>query len=116
MDKKNIAIKKACMINDVPQYELARLLGVSEGTFCRWLRTPLPDDVINDIIEMLNTNNTAKAKDIRERIMRTVLKVPENKRAGKYRFNGTEYANRALLSARNTFEDRNDFEKLFLET
>ena len=40
----NKDIRKAARIADIPIWKIAMVLGISEPTIFRWLRTELPDD------------------------------------------------------------------------
>ena len=46
---RNIMNKKR-----IRHYEVAAVLGISEGTFCKWLRTELPDDKKKLVINAIN--------------------------------------------------------------
>ena len=43
-NKPNRDLRQLIHDSGVPQYEIARRCGVSEGSLCRWLRYELPAD------------------------------------------------------------------------
>ena len=47
---KNKRIRIAMIQNDVKQYEVAKILGISETSLCRKLREELPEDEQDEII------------------------------------------------------------------
>ena len=40
----NKEVRKAARIADIPMWKIAMVLGISEPTIFRWLRTELPED------------------------------------------------------------------------
>lgn len=50
---KNARIRIAMIQNNVKQYEVAKLLGMSETGFCRKLREELPEEEQDKIISLI---------------------------------------------------------------
>lgn len=50
---KNQKIRIAMIQNNVKQYEVAKLLGISETSLCRKLREELPEDEQNEIVAII---------------------------------------------------------------
>ena len=50
---KNEKIRIAMIQNNLKQYEVAKLLGISETGFCRKLREELPEEEQNDIVSKI---------------------------------------------------------------
>lgn len=44
-DKANMKIRLALKGKDIPYWQIARKMGVSEQTLVRWMREPLPEEV-----------------------------------------------------------------------
>lgn len=51
--KPNEHIRLAIHEAGIPQWEVSHALGVSEGTFIRWLRFPLPEEKERRILEAI---------------------------------------------------------------
>ena len=51
---KNLTIKMAMTEADLRQWELARLMGIHEGTLCRMLREELPEAEQQQIVELIH--------------------------------------------------------------
>lgn len=51
--KRNIEIREAMRKALFPQWKLAELMGVCENTVNRWLRTELPADKKNMILQLI---------------------------------------------------------------
>ena len=49
----NIKIRKALAANMMKLYQLDEILGVSEATRCRMLRSELPEDEQNRIVKLI---------------------------------------------------------------
>lgn len=49
----NLVIRKAIEHANVKHWEVASYLGVSDTTFCRWLRKELPKDKQADILNAI---------------------------------------------------------------
>lgn len=47
---KNQRIRIAMIQNNIKQYEVAKLLGISETSLCRKLREELPEEEQNEIV------------------------------------------------------------------
>ncbi len=54
MKDMNQKVKNAIREKGLPQYEIARLLGFNEYSFCRYLRYELPEEKQNELIEKIN--------------------------------------------------------------
>lgn len=54
MKVRNQKIRNAIREKNLPQYEVARLLGFNEYSFCRHLRYELPEDEQNELIMKIN--------------------------------------------------------------
>ena len=52
--KNNLKIRNAARIAGVTQWEIARMLGISEATFARWLRVPIEHDRETQIMEIID--------------------------------------------------------------
>lgn len=52
--KNNLKIRNAARIAGVTQWEIARMLGISEATFTRWLRVPIEHDRETQIMEIID--------------------------------------------------------------
>lgn len=50
----NLEIREIIRKNRIRHYEVAAALGVSEYTFCKWLRTELPADKKAKIMDAIN--------------------------------------------------------------
>lgn len=50
---KNQEIRNAMKENNIKQWELAEMLGISENTMCRKLRKELPDEEKQHILEII---------------------------------------------------------------
>ena len=50
---KNIKIRKALKETGVRYWELARILGISDGTLCRRLRDELPAEEQEEIVKLI---------------------------------------------------------------
>lgn len=50
---KNIKIRKALKDYGVRYWELARLMGISDGTLCRRLRDEIPAEEQDQIVELI---------------------------------------------------------------
>lgn len=50
---KNQEIRNAMKENNIKQWELAEMLGISENTMCRKLRKELPDEEKKRILEII---------------------------------------------------------------
>lgn len=50
----NQEIKKIMKEHKVKQWQIAERLGVSEFTFCRWMRHELPEDKKRLVLEAVN--------------------------------------------------------------
>lgn len=61
MNKANLKVRLAIMEHSLTQWEVAKILGVSETTFYRLMRDELPeekqDDIINAISEEVNRHD-----------------------------------------------------------
>jgi len=44
MKKANEQVRRAARIEGIPLYAIARDIGISEPTICRWLRVPLSQE------------------------------------------------------------------------
>lgn len=42
--KENLDVRKAARVAGVPLWKVAAALGISEPTFMRWMRFPLPEE------------------------------------------------------------------------
>ena len=49
----NIEIREMLRRQRIRHYEVAAVLGISEGTFCKWLRTELPPDKREEVLEAI---------------------------------------------------------------
>ena len=52
--KENQTVRKAARVAGVPLWRVAAAIGVSEPTFMRWLRFPLPEDKENRIMQAIS--------------------------------------------------------------
>ena len=50
---RNADVRKAMLMADIKQWELAEAIGVSEVTICRWLRTELSDDKKEALLDVI---------------------------------------------------------------
>lgn len=50
---KNQKIRIAMIQNNIKQYEVAKLLGISETSLCRKLREELPDEEQDEIVSKI---------------------------------------------------------------
>lgn len=57
---RNTEIRKAMRKALIPQWKLGELLGVSENTVNRWLRTELPEDKKNMILQLIKDYDAEK--------------------------------------------------------
>ena len=93
MDKrKNIEIRKALAENQIYHWEMAEYLDISEGTFSKMLRNELPDDIqdqILNVIECVKTNKPYDNRFIREYLN---FKKSVTRRAHYIYSNGEHYA------------------------
>lgn len=65
MKNNNLIIRKALRENDIYQWELADILGVSEVTVCRWMRKEYPKEEQIRIAEMISEYaKTQKAPEV----------------------------------------------------
>lgn len=53
--KENQKIRKAAREAGVPLWKIASAIGVSEPTFMRWMRFPLPEDKEARIMDAIST-------------------------------------------------------------
>ena len=53
---KNLKIREALKETGLKYWELAKLLGISDGTLCRRLREELPEEEQRRIIDMIRQN------------------------------------------------------------
>lgn len=53
MKKKNISIRVAMMTHGLTQWDVAKILGVSESTFYRMMRDELPEDEQERIVKLI---------------------------------------------------------------
>ncbi|WP_102347274.1 hypothetical protein [Bacillus sp. Marseille-P3661] len=60
----NQMIKKAIRSSGYYQWEIAELLGISEGHFCKLLRKELPKDIKKQIDEILATKSKVNKKEV----------------------------------------------------
>ena len=49
----NIELREMLRRQRIRHYEVAAVLGISEGTFCKWLRTELPPDKREEVLEAI---------------------------------------------------------------
>ena len=52
--KANADIRKAARIADIPLWRIGEKLGISEPTMIRWLRSELPEDKRQRILNAIN--------------------------------------------------------------
>lgn len=50
----NIEIREMLRKKRIRHYEVSAVLGISEGTFCKWLRSELPPDKRDRVIEAID--------------------------------------------------------------
>lgn len=60
---KNLKIKMAMTEADLRQWELARLMGIHEGTLCRMLREELPGAEQEQIVELIHQHTKGGQRD-----------------------------------------------------
>lgn len=59
-EKKNEEIKSALKEAGLKQWELAEKLGVAETTLCRWLRTELPAEKKQKMLQVIEDYDAEK--------------------------------------------------------
>ena len=59
---KNVRIKIAMTENDLKQWQLAKLMGIHEGSLSRRFREELPEEEQDRIIEMIRNNAKPEGK------------------------------------------------------
>ena len=47
----NLEIRNLLRKKRIRHYEVASVLGISEGTFCKWLRSELPPDKREEVLK-----------------------------------------------------------------
>lgn len=55
MVKENQEVRKAARVAGIPLWKVAAAIGVSEPTFMRWMRFPLPKEKEARIMEAIST-------------------------------------------------------------
>lgn len=53
--KQNEQVRKAARVAGIPLWKVADAIGVSEPTFMRWMRYPLPAEKESRIMEAIST-------------------------------------------------------------
>lgn len=53
--KENQKVRKAARVAGIPLWKVAAAIGVSEPTFMRWMRFPLPEEKEARIMEAIST-------------------------------------------------------------
>lgn len=53
MTRTNEAVRRAARVADVPLWQIAAKIGVSQPTMTRWLRFPLPTDKEERIMQAI---------------------------------------------------------------
>ena len=59
---KNVRIKIAMTENDLKQWQLAKLMGIHEGSLSRRFREELPEEEQDRIIELIRKNAKPEGK------------------------------------------------------
>lgn len=54
MTRTNEAVRRAARVADVPLWQIAAKIGVSQPTMTRWLRFPLPTDKEERIMQAIH--------------------------------------------------------------
>lgn len=57
---RNAEIREEMKIKKIPQWKLGELLGVSENTVNRWLRTELPADKKKQMLQVIEDYDAEK--------------------------------------------------------
>ena len=57
----NKKIREEMTKTGIKQWEIAMLLRIGESTFCRWMRTELPEDEQDRIVDLIRKNSEEKA-------------------------------------------------------
>ena len=52
-ENANMKLRLALKGNDIPYWQMAKKLGVSEQTFVRWMREPLPVEMEQTITRLI---------------------------------------------------------------